>query len=64
MLLSEAQARHELMSGTMVSKQISGFNAQRTIVVQYREDSILTQTQIALIDHIKHIAQSESQLMD
>ena len=48
----------------MVSKQISGFNAQRTIVVQYREDSILTQTQIALIDHIKHIAQSESQLMD
>ncbi|TPV60815.1 LysR family transcriptional regulator [Aestuariibacter sp. GS-14] len=64
MLLSEAQARHELMSETMVSKQINGFNAQRTIVLQYREDSILTQTQLALLNHIKHIAQSESSVIE
>lgn len=60
MLLSEAQARHELMTHTMVSKNILGFNAQRTIVLQYRQNSVLTETQRALIDRIKHIALSES----
>ena len=59
MLLSEAQARHELMAGTLVSKRIKGFNAMRTIVLQYRSEALLTTTQLSLIEHIKQVALSE-----
>ncbi len=61
MLLSEAQARYELMANTLVSKRIKGFGATRTIVLQYRTEALLTNTQLSLIEHIKSVALSEQQ---
>lgn len=59
MLLSEAQARHELVANTLLSKRIKGFEAMRTIVLQYRSEALLTTTQLALIKHIKNVALGE-----
>ncbi len=60
MLLSDAQARAELTNNTMVSKNIQGFSAQRTIVLQYRQDSVMTQVQQKLINKIRQLAESEA----
>jgi|TARA_B110000902_G_scaffold265723_1_gene350873 LysR family transcriptional regulator of gallate degradation len=63
MLLSKAQAKHELKTGSMISKKIRGFDAQRTIDLQIRQESMLTKTQLNLIENIKQIAKSESNIL-
>ncbi|MBX2858667.1 MAG: LysR family transcriptional regulator [Cellvibrionaceae bacterium] len=56
MLLSAAQAYYELKTKALISRTIEGFDAQRTISIQTRQDSQLTATQRQLVMYLKRVA--------
>lgn len=60
MLLSKAQAWHELMAQKLVCQSIANFQARRTIALTSRSDYVFTPTQQVLISEIKKMANEEA----